>query len=103
MADFATTVSNIAPGDVEAGQVIVDRENEYRAAQDPPETPLPYSTGAEQKASVEWVLNNKVLVNAWASWKREAAATKREEQNVRELWESATDAERAAAIAALGG
>ena len=77
MADFAVTVSNIAPGDVETGTLLVERENDRRAALDPPEDPLAYGTNAELKASVEFLLNTDILVKAWASWKREAAAIKR--------------------------
>lgn len=103
MADFSVTVSNIAPGDIETGTLLVERENERRAALEPPEDPLPYSNNTELKESVELLLNTKILVSAWTSWKREAAAKAREDQNIKDLWESATDAERAAAISALGG
>lgn len=89
-------------GDREAAEYAIDKYNEFLAAQETPGTPLPKGTLQEVAASYETVLADKAVrlheVHAAA-----AAKQKLDTQNVKQLWDGATDAQRAAAVAALGG
>lgn len=100
MADFTIGVSNINAADSDAATYIVEAENERRAAADPPETPLPYATGAELKASYLAMLES-IIDRAHASYQKQSATKKLETENVKTLWQTATEAQRAAAVAAL--
>ena len=86
--------------DTAAAQLIVDNENARRAAQEPPETPLPDSTGAELKASYLTILL-EIVTNAHASYSKQAAEQAAQSQDVKTLWQDATDSQRAAAVTAL--
>jgi hypothetical protein len=103
MADFiGIQVNNADADDFRAAQYIIDIENARRAALDPPETPLPDSTNAEVKASYESMLL-EIIDKAHTSYKKQASEQALANDNIKSLWESATDAERQAAITALGG
>ena len=103
MADFVgIQVNNADVDDLRAAQHIVGLENERRAALDPPEAALPDSTNAELKASYESMLLS-IIADAHASYKKQAADKAASDQSLKDLWKAATDAERAAAITALGG
>jgi hypothetical protein len=86
--------------DVEAAKLIIQKENDRRAALDPPEAALPDGTGAELKTSYLSLLAD-IVANAHGSYANQAAAEKLKTQSVESLWASATDAQRTAAIAAL--
>lgn len=102
MLTFATTIGGTPDEkDLAAARLIVTRENERRAALDPPEDPLPTSTPVEIRAGFLTVLDTQILPNAHASWIREAAEIQLAQQDVKSLWRDATDAQRAAAVAAL--
>lgn len=87
--------------DILGAKLIVNQENARRAQQEPPETPLPDSTNAELKASYLEVLTN-IVVNAHIDYARQSKQITRNQQ-VQNLWMNATEAQREAAITALGG
>ena len=93
--DFSGTPDEM---DRAAAQYIVDEENARRAAQVPPETPLPDGTGAELKASYLQMLE-QIITNAHASYLKQFRT--KEIRDVKVRWDLATDAERAAALAEL--
>ena len=82
---------------------VVENENARRTAAATDEAPavlLPTTPAAELKASYEDVLA-ATLVRAHASYQKQAAVAQESEQNVRELWNNASNAQRQAAVAAL--
>ena len=85
--------------DVRGATRIVEQENAKRSVDGDVLPQLPLSTGAELKASYLELLDN-IVTGAHASYIAQASEAK---QTVKELWKNATDAERAAALAALGG
>lgn len=102
MATLVITVNATGSADEEdrrAMNLAIDRENEIRAAQTPPGTPLPKSTAAERKASYEAIMGPKVQ-SAHQSLILEAGQQVLF-KNLRPLWDVASDAKRAAALAAL--
>lgn len=102
MATLVITVNVTGSADEEdrrAMNLAIDRENEIRAAQTPPGTPLPKSTAAERKASYEAIMGPKVQ-SAHQSLILEAGQQVLF-KNLRPLWDVASDAKRAAALAAL--
>ena len=86
--------------DVAGANKRVEDENARRAALDPPGTPLLLSTGAELKASYLEVLAADIT-RAHASKVLEANETSL--AVAKAFWDTATEAERASAIVALGG
>ena len=87
---------------IDAENVRITAENEQRAAEDPPLPPLPLlpdGTGAEIKSSYLSELG-KAVDSAHANYAK-AARTQSLETQVRQAWIDATDAQRAAALAAL--
>lgn len=102
MATLVITVNATGTADEEdrrAMNLAIDRENEIRAAQTPPGTPLPKSTAAERKASYEAIMGPKVQ-SAHQSLILEAGQQVLF-KDLRPLWDVASDAKRAAALAAL--
>lgn len=102
MATLVITVNATGSADEEdrrAMNLAIDRENEIRAAQTPPGTPLPKSTAAERKASYEAIMGPKVQ-SAHQSLILEAGQQVLF-KDLRPLWDVASDAKRAAALAAL--
>ncbi len=102
MATIILTVNATGTADEEdrrAMNLAIDRENEARAAQTPPGTPLPKSNALERKASYEAIFGPKVQ-SAHLSLIHEAGQQTLF-RNLRPLWDAANDAKRAAAIAAL--
>ena len=102
MATLVLTVNATGAADEEdrrAMNLAIDRENEIRAAQTPPGTPLPKSNATERKASYEAVLSPRVQ-SAHQSLILEAGQQTLF-RDLRPLWNAANDAKRAAAIAAL--
>ena len=85
--------------DRRAAKYAIDLENDQRALQDPPGTPLPYSTNAELAASYRAVLD-PVLTQLHTQYLQSSDVVTLEEE-VRANWKNATDAQRAAALAAL--
>ena len=85
--------------DRRAMKMLIDQENERRAALDPPGTPLPQSTAPERRASYETVLQ-PILASAHASYIQQAGERVLL-SDLKPLWAAATDAKRAAALAAL--
>lgn len=97
---FAVNVTGTpSENDILAATKIVEEENAKRAAEEPPGTPLPYSNLSELASSYETVLAS-IVEKAHTGW---AKAAKQEalETQVKDLWLNATDAQRAAAVAAL--
>ena len=90
--------------DIQAATKIVAQENERRLSDvdangDPLLPPLPMTPLSQLADSYETLLA-ELLVRAHADY---AEQFKREElQSAKEAWQSATDAQRAAALAALG-
>lgn len=102
MATLLLTVNATGPADEEdrrAMNLAIDRENEIRAAQTPPGTPLPKSNATERKASYEAIFTPKIQ-SAHLSLIQEAGSQAMF-RDLRPLWDAANDAKRAAAIAAL--
>lgn len=97
---IAVTVSGTADeSDLRAARFMVAQENARRAALTPPGTPLPTSTGAELRTSYQTVLS-AVVVSAHGSYvKQSSEAALRNE--FKTAFDAATDAQRAAALAAL--
>ena len=57
MPNFTVNITNAsATSDGQAATMIIESENERRAALDPPETPLPLATNQELLASYETIL-----------------------------------------------
>lgn len=88
--------------DSDAAVYVIDRANDDLLSADPNATLWPKSTNAEIKASYLSILLTTVT-RAHDSYIQQAAENKLNEQNVRDLWDDATDAQRASAITALGG
>jgi hypothetical protein len=102
MATLVLTVNATGTADEEdrrAMNLAIDRENEARAAQTPPGTPLPKSTAAERKASYEIIMGPKFQSSHLSLIKE--AGSQALFRDLRPLWDAANDAKRAAAIAAL--
>jgi hypothetical protein len=103
MATFNVVLQNgETEKDADAAKLIVNQENARRAELDPPEDALPMSNTAELKASYEWCLEQTVL-KAHESYQKQAAEALSLEADAKQLWEDATNAQRQAAITALGG
>lgn len=96
-----TITDSSADQDKGAALILINRENERRAALEVPETPLPTSTNGEIVSSYIYCLENIVLPNAHERWKKEAAEKELKNQSLQERWAAASDAERAAALAEL--
>lgn len=86
--------------DKNAATLLVTRYNEQQAALDPPGDELPMGTPAELKASYLTVLLD-VVTGAHKSYAAQAIEQKLVD-DLRSKWAAATDAQREAAIAALG-
>ena len=84
--------------DKNGAKLIIDRENARRAVADPVEQALPYGTDAQLKAGYLGLLS-ATIQSAHNSYADQA---KREShQSAKTLWDTASDAQRAAALAAL--
>ena len=77
---------------------IVNAENARRAAQDPPIDALPIADNAEIRTSYAAV-QSAVLTSAHLSYVDQSDVATL--QDIREVWTTATDQQRAAALAAL--
>ena len=103
MASFNVTLqSGETEKDADAARLIVTQENNRRAEASPPESALPMGTVGELKASYEICLEGIVLA-AHVSYQKQAAEALSLEQDAKQLWEDASNAQREAAITALGG
>ena len=103
MASFNVTLQNgESEKDADAAKLIVTQENNRRAEADPVEVALPMGTIGELKASYEICLEG-IILNAHMSYQKQAAEALSLEQDAKQLWEDATNAQREAAITALGG
>ena len=101
--DFSGTPDEL---DRRAATKNIEDENTRRAADldengDPILPPLPYGTGAELKASYLGLLG-ETITRAHISYYEQQAKQSLTE-TAKPLWEAATDAQRQAAITALGG
>ena len=104
--DYAVTTSNFTAEDVSDATYFLTKENERRAALDPPQPALPVGTNAEKKASLELLLATRVLPNAWAKVHQDALNAELENMSVVELYKTLDTSERAqvnALIASLAG
>lgn len=100
MADFTgISFANADASDLRAAKYIVDLENVRRAAADPPETLLPAANNAEYASSYETMLL-VIVARAHESYKKQQAEAELATQDIRSIWENATDAQRAAMITA---
>lgn len=84
--------------DRRAMEYVIAQENARRAALDPPEAALPMSTATERRVSYETVMAPRMAEIHRSYINQSDVATL---QEVRALWPAATDAKRAAALAAL--
>ena len=101
MPNFTVNITNAsATSDGQAATMIIENENERRAALDPPETPLPLATNQELLASYETILA-ETLAKAHASYITQSADKASTTLSVKERWAASTDAQRDLAIAAL--
>lgn len=98
-AAITTNVTNPDEEDRRAMDLKIAQENERRAALNPPLVALPNSTAAERKSSYETVMA-QALAGFHASAITEAGTVKLF-RDLKPLWDTATDAKRAAAITAL--
>jgi hypothetical protein len=100
MAVTLTTAIGGTPDDKDrrAAMYAIDLENERRALQDPPLDPLPYGDNAELATSYRAVLDP--VLNQLHEQYLQASDTTTLEEQVKEVWKNATDAQRAAMIAA---
>ena len=87
--------------DGQAARMIVEEENERRAALEIPEPALPLSPDAELVGAYELVLEREVLPNAHASYVRQAADIAIKAQEINTRWEISDDNQREAAAAQL--
>lgn len=87
--------------DKRAALLLVEAENTRRAAMDPPDTPLGTTPLATLATSYETVLQ-QMLDAAHLSYVQQSH-DRTLDQQAKQLWADATDAQRAAAISALGG
>ena len=104
--DFTVNFSGTpSEQDIRGATRIIELENARRLTDvddndDPILPPLPYATGAELKASYLAMLV-EIVTRAHASYiQQDDAETS---QTAKELWGEATDAQRQAALTALGG
>jgi len=96
---FANTIGGTATErDVRAAIYAIDQENVIRAAATPPGTPLLKGTQAQIKASLETIMAQK---NAEIHQHNLAMAEREKLQAAAALFEGATDAGQAQAIAIL--
>ena len=103
MATFNVVLQNgESEKDADAAKLIVTQENNRRAEADPVEDALPMGTVGELKASYELCLE-KIVLNAHMSYQKQAAEALSQSQDAKQLWEDANNAQREAAITALGG
>ena len=103
MASFNVVLQDgSAEKDADAAKLIVTQENNRRAEAEPPEAELPMETIGELKASYEVCLE-EIILKAHMSYQKQAAEALSQSQDAKQLWEDATNAQREAAITALGG
>lgn len=86
--------------DLDAATMVVEQENERRAALDPPEDPLPIGTTVQLRDSYLSIIVQRIA-QVHASYAKQAAEKELAEQSIRDKWLAATPAQRAAAVAAL--
>ena len=99
MPTFAVTITNAsAARDGQAATDQIEQYNALRAAEEPPGAPLPMANNAQLLASYETICE-LLLDGAHESFVLQAA--RRSQQEAAAAWLAATDAQRAAALAAL--
>jgi len=91
MADVSITFSNTTPVETRAAAWALAQANAARAAQNPPLAPF-----ATVKLFLEANLQDRLL--SWIKAEAEANVTT---ANIKQRWDLATDAQRAAALAQL--
>ena len=94
----ANVTGSLDQEDRRAMLFIVEAENARRAALDPPEDPLPISTNVEIRQSYA-VVQSALLTSAHLSYVQQSNVASL--QDIRAAWDSATDAQRNAALNAL--
>ena len=92
MATINITFSGVSTAEARTANWALAKANEERAAQEPPQAAF---------ANVAEMLEDHILNVMLPSWQVAEAAEDQTTQNAKALWEAATDAQRAAAIAAL--
>ena len=103
MATFNVVLQNgESEKDADAAKLVVTQENNHRAEADPVEDALPMGTIGELKASYELCLE-KIILDTHMNYQKQAAEALSQSLDAKQLWEDATNAQREAAITALGG
>ena len=99
---FTVTVVDLNEGThgALAAKFIVDKENEKRAAQEPPVDPLPVEPWADLKASYLTVLT-ATIQSAHENYIKQQADKQAADDELTERWMVGGEADRAAALAAL--
>lgn len=90
MATVTVSFSGATTEEIRTAQWALGKTNAERAAQQ-----LPAYSGVSD------MLEDQILSVIFPSWERAEAAETQATDNVKNLWENATDAQRAAAVAAL--
>ena len=96
----ANVTGSLDQEDRRAMVYIINQENARRAALDPPGEPLPISTNVEIRQSYA-VVQSALLTAAHLSYVQQSNVATL--QDLREAWNTATDNQRNAALAALTG
>ena len=96
--DITITFSNATAEEVRAANWFLAETNAVRVAHTDEEgNPL------EPFATIKELIIDRIKTEWLPSWIAEEAKAREQEQDVQTLWKNATDAQRAAAIAALQG
>lgn len=90
--DITITFTNATVAETRAANWYLAKINAVRVAHD-----------LEEFANIRELLIDRIKTSLLPSWIQQQAEATEQEQQVKELWKDATDAQRAAAIAALQG
>ena len=97
---IATTIQTFDRDDREVALAAIAQENQRRALQAPPGTPLAFSTPQEIRASYQTIMADRVMSVHQAGIKA-ITANNTTVRQIRDAAMTATDAQRTAALAAL--
>jgi hypothetical protein len=97
---ISTNIATFDRDDREVANAAIEAENQRRSLMTPPGTPLPNSTAAEMRASYQTIMADRVMAVHQAGIKS-ITANNTTVRQIRDAAMVATDAQRAAALAAL--
>lgn len=97
---ITTNIATFDRDDREVANAAIAQENQRRALLTPPGTPLPNSTAAEMRTSYQTIMADRVMAVHQAGIKA-ITANNTTVRQIRDAAMVATDAQRAAALAAL--